>query len=46
MEIPQQIGCFLSVIMERAAVPPGQPGRNGRAWVRRTGGERLVDGTA
>ena len=31
MEIPQLIRCGISMIMERAAAPPGQPGRNGHA---------------
>jgi hypothetical protein len=30
MEIPQLIGCFLSVIMGRGAIPSGQSGRNGQ----------------
>jgi hypothetical protein len=29
------------MIMGRATVPPGQPGRNGRAWARRGGEDRL-----
>jgi hypothetical protein len=41
VEIKQVISCKVSVIMVRAAVPPGQSGQNGHTRVRYAIGERL-----
>jgi hypothetical protein len=41
MWIQHQMSCGIHMIMVRAAVTPGQPGRNGHARARRAGGECL-----
>jgi len=41
--IPQLICCFISTIMDQAAIPQGQPGRNGHARARCESRERLVN---